>query len=112
MRRGEIWWASLDAPSGSAPGFPRPVLIVQADPFNESRIGTVVVAALTSNARLAAAPGNVLAKRRETKLPHDLVVNVSQILTVDKSHLRSRVGILSQHTMEAVDEGMRLVLSL
>jgi len=112
MRRGEIWWASLEAPSGSAPGFPRPVLIVQADPFNESRIGTVVVAALTTTARLAAAPGNVQVKRRETKLPQDSVVNVSQLLTVDKSHLRSRVGTLSQRAMEAVDEGMRLVLGL
>jgi mRNA interferase MazF len=112
MRRGEIWWASLEEPSGSAPGFSRPVLVVQADPFNESRIRTVVVAALTTNARLAAAPGNIPVKRRETKLPQDSVVNVSQIMTVDKSHLRSRAGTLSQRMMEAVDEGMRLVLDL
>jgi mRNA interferase MazF len=112
MRRGEIWWASLGEPSGSAPGFPRPVLIVQADPFNESRIRTVVVAALTTNKRLAAAPGNVPVKRRETKLPHDSVVNVSQLLTVDKSHLRSKVGSLPARAMEAVEEGMRLVLDL
>jgi mRNA interferase MazF len=112
MRRGEIWWASLEEPSGSVPGFPRPVLVVQADPFNESRIRTVVVAALTTNARLAAAPGNVHVKKRETKLPQDSVVNVSQILTIDKSQLRTKVGLLSRHAMETVEAGMRLVLGL
>jgi mRNA interferase MazF len=112
VKRGEIWWASLDEPSGSAPGFPRPVLVVQADPFNDSRIRTVVVAALTTNLRLAAAPGNVAIKRRESRLPHDSVVNVSQLLTVDKACLRSKVGALPERAMEAVEEGMRLVLGL
>lgn len=112
MRRGEIWWASLRAPSGSAPGFSRPVLIVQADPFNDSRIRTVVVAALTTNERLAAAPGNVLVGKRETRLPHISVVNVSQLLTIDKSHLRERIGRLPPASMEAVEAGMRLVLGL
>ena len=112
MRRGEIWWASLAAPAGSAPGFSRPVLIVQADPFNQSRIRTIVVAAITTNARLAAAPGNVFVKRRETKLPQDSVVNVSQILTIDKALLRAKVGRLSPGVMESVEEGMRTVLGL
>lgn len=112
MRRGEIWWAALEAPAGSAPGFSRPVLIVQADPFNESRIGTVVVAVLTTNTRLAAAPGNVLVKKREIKLPRDSVVNVSQILTLDKAHLGAKVGRLPRRAMEEVEEGMRLVLGL
>lgn len=112
MRRGEIWWASLGDPDGSGPGFSRPVLVVQADPFNESRIRTVVVAALTTNARLAAAPGNVLVKRREAGLPGDSVVNVSQLLTLDKSHLRSRTGRLPPQAMETVERGVRLVLGL
>ena len=112
MQRGEIWWASLDAPSGSAPGFLRPVLVVQANPFNESRIRTVVIAAMTTNERLAAAPGNVLVKKRESKLPQDSVVNVSQILTIDKSQLRTNAGRLSPKSMEMVERGMRLVLGL
>ena len=112
MRRGEIWWGTLDAPAGSAPGFSRPLLIVQADSFNESRIRTAIVAALTTNERLAAAPGNVLVKKRETRLPQDSVVNVSQILTIDKSQLREKIGRLSPQSMEAVERGMRLVLNL
>ncbi len=112
MRRGEIWWAALGEPSGSAPGYSRPVLVVQSDPFNESRIRTVVVAALTTNERLAAAPGNVLVGKRETRLPRASVVNVSQLLTIDKSHLHKRIGRLSPASMEAVEAGMRLVLGL
>ena len=112
MKRGEIWWAALGAPSGSAPGFERPVLIVQSEPFNESRIRTVVVAAMTTNTRLAVAPGNVLVRRRESRLPQDSVVNVSQILTVDKAVLRRRVASLPPNRMEDVEEGLRLVLGL
>jgi mRNA interferase MazF len=82
MSRGEVWWASLGAPAGSGPGYRRPVLVVQSNEFTESRIRTVVVAVVTSNLRLASAPGNVRCGSRATGLPRDSVVNISQILTV------------------------------
>ena len=88
------------------------MVVIQSDRFNESRIGTVVVAALTSNLRLAAAPGNMLLDRRETKLPRDSVINVSQVLTVDKSYLTERVDKLPAPTMVAVTAGLKLVLGL
>ena len=112
MRRGEIWWASLPSPTGSEPGFRRPVLIVQADPFNESKIATVIVAAITSNTSLAAAPGNVTLSRRASGLPKPSIVNVSQVATVDKGRLTARVRALSKDLMDSVDEGLRLVLSV
>ena len=92
MKRGEIWWAELPEPRGSEPSFRRPVLVVQADPFNRSRIGTVVVAVITSNLRLAGAPGNVHLTRRQSKLPRESVVNVSQVMTLDRTFLAERVG--------------------
>jgi mRNA interferase MazF len=112
MKRGEIWWASLPIPEESEPGYRRPVVIVQADPFTRSRIQTVVVAAITSNTRIAAAPGNVLLTRREGRLSKESVVNVSQMLTLDKSFLTERVGRVSAASMGAIDEGLRLVLAL
>lgn len=112
MKRGELWWAELPAPRESEPGFRRPVLVVQADSFNVSRIGSVIVASVSSNARLADAPGNVRLTRRQSKLPRESVVNVSQLLTLDRSFLMERVGKLSASTMEQVESGLRLVLSL
>lgn len=112
IRRGDVWWASLPEPRGSEPGYRRPVLVVQADAFNESRIGTVLVATLTTNLRLAEAPGNLRLPRRCAGLPRECVVNVSQVLTLDRRFLAARVGSLPAATMEAVDEGLRLVLSL
>lgn len=112
MRRGEIWWASLPAPRGSEPGYRRPIVVVQSDQFNESRISTVIVAILTSNLRLAAAPGNVLLDRHETGLHRDSVLNLSQVLTVDKSFLTERVGILSVRNVAAMDAGLKLVMGL
>ena len=112
MRRGELWWASLSDPLGSAPGFRRPVVVIQCDPFNESRINTVLVAAVTSNLRLAKAPGNVLLDSGVSNLPRNSVVNVSQILTVDKSFLAQRVSLLADEVMTRVDAGVRLVLAL
>jgi mRNA interferase MazF len=112
MRRGEIWWASLPNPQGSGPGFRRPVVIVQSNPFNESRIQTVVVAVITSNLTLAAAPGNVRLSARQTKLARDSVVNVSQIITVDRSVLSECVGRVSPQRMSDIDAGLRLVLAL
>ena len=112
MRRGEVWWASLPDPTGSGPGYRRPVLVVQAEEFNESRIQTVVVAAITSNLRLSPAPGNVLCKRRDTGLRKDSVVNVSQLLTLDKSFLSQRIRGLPASVMRPVTAGLRLILGL
>lgn len=112
MQRGEIWWASLPRPSSSGPGFRRPVVVIQSDPFNQSRISTVVVAVVTSNIRLADAPGNVFLERGESGLPRDSVIDVSQLLTVDKSFLRERVSQLRRELMARVDAGLKLVLGL
>jgi len=87
VERGQIWWADLDAPEGSEPGFRRPVLVVQSDAFNRSRIRTVIAVALTSNLRLVEAPGNVLVPANTSGLPKDSVANVSQVLTLDKDYL-------------------------
>lgn len=112
MQRGEIWWAELPEPSGSAPAYSRPVLVIQNDRFNESRINTVIVAAITSNLRLASAPGNVPLPRTESGLPKDSVINVSQILTIDKAFLNERVCSVTTGTMRAVNGGLRLVIAL
>ena len=112
IRRGEIWWARLGEPRGSEPGYRRPVLVVQADAFNRSRIGTVLVASITSNMRLAGAPGNVRLTRRQSKLSRESVVNVSQVLTLDKRFLTERVGRLPAKPLAEVEKGLRLVLSL
>lgn len=112
MQRGEIRWASLPRPQGSGPGLRRPVLIVQSDAFNASRIQTVVVAVITSNLRLTDSPGNVLLKKKTSRLPKDSAVNVSQLLTLDRSFLSKPVGHLPPQQMSLVDEGIRLVLAL
>lgn len=112
MYRGEIWWASLPEPVGSEPGYRRPVLIVQDDAFNQSRIQTVIVVVITSNIELVQAPGNVLLPRNATGLPRESVANVSQVITIDKSFLSERVSSLGHDLLEQVDEGLRLVLCL
>ena len=112
MRRGEIWWASLPDPQGSGPGLRRPVLVIQDNPFNESRIRTVIVAAVSSNLRLAEAPGNVHLNEEESKLSRVSVINVSQILTVDKSFLTEQVSVLGTGIMARVDAGLNLGLGL
>lgn len=112
MKRGEIWWASLPAPTGSGPGFRRPVVIVQSNPFNQSRIATVVAAIVTSNVALADAPGNVRVAKGESGLTKPSVVNVSQLVTLDRELLTQRVRALPADTMRAIDEGLRLVLGL
>jgi mRNA interferase MazF len=111
MKRGEIWWASLPAPAGSGPGMRRPVLIIQSNPFNESRIATVIVAAITSNLALAEAPGNVRIGKSDSGLTKPSVVNISQVLTIDRSFLTKLVRALPAATMQCVEEGLRLVLS-
>ena len=112
MKRGEVWWASLPDPAGSGPGYRRPVLVVQANAFNESRINTVVVAVITSNLRLAEAPGNVRLPRRSSGLGKASVVNVSQVMTLDRRFLTERLRALPKAAVERVDQGMRLVLGL
>lgn len=112
MQRGEIWWGALPTPTGSGPGSRRPVVVVQADRFNRSGIGTAVVAAVTSNTGLAVAPGNVLIARRESGLEKASVVNVSQLLTVDRRLLVERIRTLPSRTMVRIDDGLRLVLDL
>jgi len=112
LRRGEIWWASLPTPVGSGPGYRRPVLIVQSDEFNRSAIRTILVAAITSNTRLADAPGNVLLLEASTGLSKDSTVNVSQVLTVDRSLLTELIDQIDDEAMDEVDAGLRLVLSL
>jgi mRNA interferase MazF len=112
VKRGEIWWATLPAPSGSGPGFRRPVLVVQSNPFNESRISTAVIAVITSHLPLAAAPGNVRIGKAESGLTKPSVVNVSQVLTVDTALLTGKVRALPAEIMGRVDNGLRLVLAL
>ena len=109
IQRGEIWWAE---PRRSEPGYRRPVLVVQADSFNLSRIQTAIVAAITSNVRLADAPGNVLLPARSVGLARDSVVNVSQLLTLDRRFLTKLAGTLPSRLQRSVDEGLRMVLQL
>ena len=112
IRRGEIWWADLPEPRRSQPGYRRPVLVVQANSFNRSRIQTVIVAVITGDIELADAPGNVLLPSELTGLPRDSVVNVSQLLTLDRGFLTELAGTLPRRLQGAVDEGLRLVLQL
>ena len=110
LAQGQIWWADLPTPVGSGPGFRRPVLVVQGNAFNRSRIGTVVVVPLTRNLRLAEAPGNVPLARKDTGLSSDSVVNVSQIVTLDRELLTELVGHLPARQLSLVLAGIDLVL--
>jgi mRNA interferase MazF len=112
IQRGEVWWADLPEPRRSEPGHRRPVLVVQADSFNRSRIQTVIVAVITSNLELADAPGNVLLPARSTGLPRDSVVNVSQLLTLERAFLTEHAGTLPPRLQGSVDGGLRTVLQL
>lgn len=102
----------MPEPVGSSPGLPRPVLIIQSDEFNQTNLNTVVIAIITTNTKLAEAEGNVLLLSRQSGLPKDSVVNVSQLFTIDKSVLRDFVNILSAKKLKQIDNGLRLVLSL
>ena len=110
IAQGEVWWADLAEPSGSEPGFRRPIVVVQGDAFNRSRIATVVCVTLTSNLRWAEAPGNVLLSARITGLPKDSVANVSQLVTLDREALTERVGSLPAKKLELVMLGIDIVL--
>lgn len=110
IAQGEVWWADLGQPVGSEPGFRRPVVVVQSDSFNRSRISTVVCVPLTSNLHLADAPGNVALDDATTGLPRSSVANVSQVTTLDRSQLAERVGILPGHKLDLVLYGIDIVL--
>lgn len=112
IRHGAVWWADLPDARGSGPGFRRPVVVVSADAFNASQIRTIVVVVLTSNLRLAEAPGNVRIPAKAAGLPRDSVANVSQVLTVDKTDLRERAGQLGPAVIEELAAGLRVVLEL
>ena len=112
MKRGQIWWSELSEPVASEPGYKRPVVIVQSDDFTKSRISTVIVVVITSNLRLADAPGNVLLPSGNTGLSRESVANVSQIITLDKQFLSQRIGQVDNPAMQQIDEGIKLVLSI
>ena len=112
IQRREVWWADLDMPRGSEPGFRRPLLIVQADSFNRSRIRTVIGVVLTSNLRLLDAPGNVLVPPAASGLPNPSAANVSQVVTLDRDFLTEKSGRVSSKLMTQVEAGLRLVLDL
>ena len=112
VERGQVWWADLDAPSGSEPGFRRPVLIVQDDAFNRSRLRTVIAVVLTSNLRLVEAPGNVLIPAKSAGLPKASVANVSQVITIDRDFLSEPAGRVRGQLLNEVENGLRLVLAL
>lgn len=112
MTRGEIWWANLPRPTGSEPGLRRPVLVIQSDAFNKSKINTVVCVVLTSNLKLSKAPGNVLLEKNDSNLPKASVVNISQIITVDKSSLSECVGTIRKQLFNKVNNGIKLVLDI
>jgi mRNA interferase MazF len=112
IERGTIWWAYLGDPRGAEPGFRRPLLVVQADAFNRSRIQTVIAVVLTTNIRLLDAPGNVLVPARVSGLRKNSVANVSQVIRVDRDDLHETTGRLDAATLRRVDAGLRLVLNL
>ncbi|HLI64036.1 MAG TPA: type II toxin-antitoxin system PemK/MazF family toxin [Terriglobales bacterium] len=111
IAQGEIWWAELGRPRGSAPAFRRPVVVVQSDALNRSRIATVICVPLTSNLKWALMPGNVHLPARATGLPKSSVANVSQIATLDKSLLTDRVGRLPGPKLDLIFSGIELVLA-
>lgn len=110
VAQGDVCWADLPEPVGSGPGFRRPVLVVQGNAFNRSRIATVLVVPLTSNLRLANAPGNVVLPARASGLPRESVANVSQLIAVDRDLLSERVGHLSADLLLTIFAGVDLVL--
>ena len=109
ISQGDVWWADLPAPKGSAPGYRRPVVVVQGDALNRSQIATVVCVPLTSNVKWANAPGNVFLSQRVSGLPKESVVNVSQVLALDKKTLTERVGKVSRPKLDLILSGIDLV---
>lgn len=112
VHRGEVWWADLAEPRGSEPGYRHPLLILQSEPFNRSRLPTVLGILVSSNLRLLDAPGNVLIRADECGLPRDSVANVTQFVTIDLEFLEERVGTISRRTLAKVEAGVRVLLDL
>jgi mRNA interferase MazF len=110
IKQGDIFWVELDEPRGSEPGYRHPHVVIQNDIFNQSKINTVVVCSLTSNLRLANVPGNVLLRKGEANLPKASVVNISQIVTVNKSDLRKKIGRLSNKRIYEIIDGIKLLM--
>ena len=112
MTRGEIWWAYLRKPVGSEPGYKRPVIIIQSDHFTQSNISTVICAVLTSNLALAQVGNNILLKKAESGLPKDSVINVSQLVTLDKEYLDECVGSIAAKSREKLNTSLKIVLGV
>ncbi|MGH9324576.1 MAG: type II toxin-antitoxin system PemK/MazF family toxin [Vicinamibacteria bacterium] len=112
MNRGDVWWVDFGQPFGSEPGYRRPVVVMQSDPFNRSRIDTVIVVPMSSNVQLAAAPGNVLCRSKHTGLRKPSVANVSQLAVIDRRRLQEKVGAIPAQLMSQLEDGVRLVLAL
>jgi mRNA interferase MazF len=112
VHRGEIWWSELGEPLGSEPGYRHPILILQTEAFNRSRLRTVVGLVISSNTRLLDAPGNVLLPAKEVGLPRDSVANVTQVVTIDLDYLEEKVGSVPTRILKRVELGLRLVLGL
>lgn len=110
IEQGDVWWAELPEPAGSGPGFRRPVVVVQGDSLNRSRISTVVCVPLTSNLAWAEAPGNTLLPRKATGLPKDSVANTSRIVPIDRAFLRARVRKLGRKRLAQILQGIDIVL--
>lgn len=110
IRQGDVFWIDLGEPSGSAPGYRHPHVVIQNNLFNRSKINTVVVCAITSNLRRAKAPGNVLLQKGEANLPDPSVVNVSQIFTVDKFDCVEKIGSLTDDSIKEILKGITLLL--
>jgi len=110
ISQGEVWWTDLPAPLGSGPGFRRPVVVIQSDAFNRSRIATVVCVPLTTNTKWVNVPGNVLLLSESTNLPEDSVANASQVIAIDKQLLIERVGKLTRAKLELVLAGLDAIL--
>jgi len=112
VKKGDIWWALLEEPRGSEPGFRRPVVIISSNDFNKSKIQTVIVAAITSNIHLADAPGNFKLTKKGPGLNRESVVNISQLLTIDKSFLNEKSGKLNSKQNQLLNYGLQLVLNI
>lgn len=110
IRQGDVYWIDLDEPRGPGPGYRHPHVVVQNNVFNASKIGTVVVCALTSNLKRAEAPGNVLLKKGEANLKKDSVVNVTQLVTVDKTDLVEKIGTLTSARVRQIVAGIQLLI--
>jgi mRNA interferase MazF len=112
VNRGEVWWAELTEPIKSEPGYKRPVVIIQNDAFNISKINTIICIIITTNLILSEAPGNILLPSRSTGLLKDSVLNISQIITIDKSMLVEKIGKLTNKQLNKVNESLKIALDI